>query len=238
MPYQSIENVPKYVPEKYRRACLEVFNYAWHEKFNTLPEEQREARSFRYANGTIKDLMKKSDNEIARKNDNGGGPVIKVDDSKHVIMGVVYDPYTGWPDIEDTQNEYITPSDLEDLCHAFMMSDRAVDVLHPLGDNPNLIVVENYLERYPTPRDREAAMSGLEHDVYEYIIRDKDGDPVDVWHSGAWIAAVKVLDNEIWQQIISGRLGAFSLEGLAQSIPVNKSDICPKVRNVIIRDWK
>jgi hypothetical protein len=134
--------------------------------------------------------------------------ILKSDDEKQIVYGVVLDPYQ-----VDAHNDWIPPSDVEDTAHGFLTKSRVIGFEHQ--DRANAEVVESFVEAYPTPADRKAAFANQPHAAY---VR-KFGD--DEIHSGAWIIGVKVGDAE-WLLVKSGEIDAFSIGGFGEKKRVSK----------------
>lgn len=146
--------------------------------------------------------------------------ILKADDAKQIVYGVVLDPY-----IVDTQNDWTPPADVESSAHDWLMKSRVIGLEHD-GRAPQAVPVESWLEPYPTPEDYRKAMAGEPHSAY----RRKFGE--DVVHSGAWVLGTKIGDGE-WARVQAGELGAYSIGGLATRIPADVSAM-PKVNFIDI----
>ena len=90
------------------------------------------------------------------------------------------------PDIPDTQDEFMIASEIEKMAHKFLMDGLAVgavDVQHD-GEIRNCYVVESFIARKNDP---------------EFI-------------EGAWVVAVKICDDDLWEDVKSGKLNGFSMQ--------------------------
>ncbi len=108
--------------------------------------------------------------------------VKKSDDELQIVWGEVY-----VPNIPDTQEEYMTAVEIEKIAHKFMMDGLtvgAVDVEHDGDVRPTCYVVESFIARA--------------------------GDPDFI--EGAWVAAVKICDTELWEAVKSGEFNGFSMK--------------------------
>lgn len=108
--------------------------------------------------------------------------VKKADEELQIVWGEVY-----VPDIPDTQDEFMTAIEIEKMAHKFMMHGLtvgAVDVQHDGKIRQGCYVVESFIAR--------------------------KGDPDFI--EGAWVAAVKILDEELWAAVKSGELNGFSMQ--------------------------
>ena len=63
MPYKTVEDIPEYVNKKYREVWLKVFNSSW-EKYKD--KEDVESIAFRIANGVVKKLKSKKQEDRIR----------------------------------------------------------------------------------------------------------------------------------------------------------------------------
>lgn len=103
---------------------------------------------------------------------------------------VVGEVYT--PYIIDTHSEMMLPEDVEVMAHRFLMDHRNgyIDVMH----NNKLIkacLIESYIA--------------------------KANDP-DGYTEGAWVAAVKIMDDEHWADIKAGKYNGFSIEAYVYKV--------------------
>lgn len=112
--------------------------------------------------------------------------ITKIDEDQQLVTGVVYSPW-----VLDSHGHYMTESEVEKTCHAFLMQGRQdqVDVMH---DNRviNAMVVESYIERTGT-----------------------DDVP-----AGSWVATTKVQDASAWRRIKNGELNGYSMEIMSYMI--------------------
>jgi len=105
---------------------------------------------------------------------------------KQVVYGVVFEP--GYVDADD---EWIDKDDVEDAAHEYLMNYRNVKLSHTHGLNDRVKVVESYV-------------APLDFDINGQHIKE-----------GSWIVAVKIFDDELWQQVEKDIVG-FSAGGTAQ----------------------
>jgi hypothetical protein len=141
--------------------------------------------------------------------------IAKSEDSKHIVYGVVLDPY-----IVDSQNDWTPPSEVEKVAHNYLKRSRTVGYMHERKDDSSH-VVESWVEQYPSHEDYVAAMNNEPHKV----TARKFGD--DVIHSGTWVMGVK-LGNESWEKYKSGELNAFSPGGYGRRKKITRQDM-PKI---------
>jgi hypothetical protein len=121
--------------------------------------------------------------------------VSKLDESRRLIFGVVYEPNR-----IDGKGFFMEPEEVEKMAHRFMKLNlsKSIDTQH---DNiPN--------GSYP---------------VQSFIAREGDPD----YAEGSWVLGVKVVDEAIWNDIVDGKLNAFSME-----IMVKKQEAVVKYEHV------
>jgi uracil-DNA glycosylase family 4 len=145
--------------------------------------------------------------------------ITKADNSKHIVYGVVMDPYGKSGAQADAHEDWILPSAIEATAHAFMQTERVIGKQH--SEKTDSTVVESSIEQYPSPEDYQKALLGQDHKVS----RRQFGN--DVIHSGSWILGVK-LGEEEWQEYLDGELNAFSPGGAGYRMPITRQ-MMPKV---------
>jgi len=108
--------------------------------------------------------------------------VKKADEEMRVVWGEVY-----IPDIPDTQDDFMTAVEIEKMAHLFLMdglSVGAVDVQHDGEIRKGCFIVESFIARKSDP---------------EFI-------------EGAWVVAMKICDDELWEDVKTGKLNGFSMQ--------------------------
>lgn len=96
------------------------------------------------------------------------------------------------PFILDTWGELMLPEDVIKLAHRFMQLslNGAIDTMH--DEKPNgSFVLESFIARKNDPEFTE----------------------------GAWVLGVKIVDEDLWQGIRSGKLSGYSFQGLVKKLP-------------------
>lgn len=113
--------------------------------------------------------------------------VAKVDEDKHLVYGVVYEPCT-----EDSHGDMATATEIEKAAHLFLKEQRTtqVDKQHDLVADEGY-VAESWIIRAADPILPDAAI-------------------------GAWAVAIKVENDETWALVKSGDITGISLYGYAQ----------------------
>jgi len=108
------------------------------------------------------------------------GMVIKSEE-KRLVFGEVYAPYD-----TDTDNEAMTPDEIEKAAHNFMLHMRQenVDLEHDQVKT-GCVIVESFIARKCDPDFRE----------------------------GAWVAGAFITKDDLWQQIKAGEINGYSFGG-------------------------
>lgn len=123
--------------------------------------------------------------------------IAKVDDSKRIVIGVVYQPDT--PDAHDDQ---MTADEIEKAAHLFMENQHTynIDKQHDLETDKGYVV-----ESYIAPCDMEIGE--------QTIIK------------GSWVAGVKVMDDETWDAIQKGEITGFSMWGIGKREEIEEEEV-------------
>ena len=108
-------------------------------------------------------------------------PIKKIDRAKQIVYGEVYRPYE-----VDSQGDWMTPEDIEDMAHNWLMHWRLIGIQHNYISRDTADPVESGLTRVPEP---------------------------DFPTPGTWVLAVKVRNPTIWKDVEAGRITGFSLGG-------------------------
>jgi hypothetical protein len=90
------------------------------------------------------------------------------------------------------------------------------------------VVMESTLVQYPSEDDYRKAMAGEPHSIYEMPYGDQKV------RSGTWILGVLVRDTKARAEVESGKLDAFSIEGLGIRRPAKRSEV-PTVRIIELK---
>ncbi|MEY8748617.1 XkdF-like putative serine protease domain-containing protein [Bacillales bacterium AN1005] len=114
--------------------------------------------------------------------------IAKVDDTQHIVIGVVYQP-----DVEDAHGDMMDAVEIEKAAHLFMQEQHTynIDKQHDLDADKGYVV-----ESYIAPCDMEI------------------GDQVIA--KGSWVAGVKVTDDDTWGDIQKGDITGFSMFGVGK----------------------
>ena len=150
-------------------------------------------------------------------------PIMKIDEEKMVVYGVVLDPY-----IIDTQGDWSPPSEVEKTAHEWMENSRTIGLRH--RSELQAAPVESFLMPYPSTDDYKLAMANEPHQVFKF----KFGE--GFVHSGSWVLATKVHDESTWQLVKSGELGSYSIGGQGERTVISEV-LMPRITKTIEVDW-
>jgi site-specific DNA-adenine methylase len=127
-------------------------------------------------------------------------PLIKgVDpDDERFVLGVVLEP-----EVVDAQGDIYSPEEVRQAAHRFMEEFGGLGLMHRFRVNDQVKVLESYL----APTDFA---------IGETRIR-----------KGTWLLAVRILSDELWQQVKDGALTGFSIGGSARRVPDSEAAETP-----------
>ncbi|WP_253806087.1 XkdF-like putative serine protease domain-containing protein [Paenibacillus sp. Cedars] len=133
--------------------------------------------------------------------------IAKVDDSKRIVIGVVYQP-----DIEDAHGDMMDAVEIEKAAHLFMENQHTynIDKQHDLETDKGYVV-----ESYIAPCDMEM------------------GDQTII--KGSWVAGVKVTEDETWEAIQKGEITGFSMWGVGKREEVEEEQVSKGLLNRIAK---
>ena len=114
--------------------------------------------------------------------------IVKLDDEKRLVGGIVYEP-----DVVDSQGDSASAEEIEKGCHRYMASKPAIHLMHKEDAGERVSIVECYITR-------QQMQFGTE-----------------VIKAGSWMIVVKVHDDEIWNDVKKGALTGFSMGGRAKA---------------------
>jgi len=98
------------------------------------------------------------------------------------------------PDTPNVYGDFHTKQSVKDFAYGFMMAGFGIDQEHDNLDVSDRVYV-----------------------VESFIVRPGDPDFIE----GAWVVAVHVNDDELWQQILDGDINGFSYEAFVKIIYAN-----------------
>ncbi|MFB0831863.1 XkdF-like putative serine protease domain-containing protein [Brevibacillus laterosporus] len=115
-------------------------------------------------------------------------PIAKADKAKQIVYGVVYEP-----DVNDAHGDQMTFEEIEKAAHGFMERQNTynIDKQHDLDSDKGYVV-----ESYIAPVDMKLGDQEIK--------------------KGSWIAGVKVIDTDTWDQIEKSEITGFSMWGIGK----------------------
>ncbi|MBP2635547.1 MAG: phage protease XkdF family protein [Firmicutes bacterium] len=115
-------------------------------------------------------------------------PILKVDEEKRIVTGIVYEP-----DALDAHDEFMTAEEIEKSAHQFLKDYRNIDKQHDFVAG-QAEVVESWIAK----------------------AEEKLGDQ-DI-KKGTWLMSVHVPDDDTWGEIKKGELTGFSMGGVGERV--------------------
>lgn len=114
------------------------------------------------------------------------------------------DPETEWeqvvfaevlvPDTPNTWGDVYTPAAIKEFCYEFARQGYGIDVNH---DNNDITTIGAYV-------------------VETFIARLGDPDFIE----GSWVVGMKIVDDKVWADILSGEINGYSYEALVMFLPI------------------
>jgi uracil-DNA glycosylase family 4 len=142
--------------------------------------------------------------------------ITKADKAKQIVYGVVLDPYQ-----VDAQGDWIPPAEVEDTAHRWLQESRVIGLRH--SAKAEAVPVESWIVQYPSAEDYAKAQRNEPHAIFSIPFGSSSV------HSGAWVLGTKILDQGLWKEIESGKLGEYSVGGLGVRTPIERGTM-PEVR--------
>jgi len=138
-----------------------------------------------------KSMLDKESEDIQSEDIQYEAEVLKADDEKQVVYGIVYEP-----EVEDTDGNWATAEEIEKAAYYFMENHQTLGHEH-IEDEviENAHVVESWL----APKDME---------LYGQDVK-----------KGTWLVGVHVNDDERWNMVKSGDYNGFSIHARAKIDP-------------------
>lgn len=112
----------------------------------------------------------------------------KVDAEQRIVWGWASVVTVKGEPVVDTQNDIISPHEMEKMANAFMLDVRVAKAMHE-GDSIGEVI-------HSLPLTNELA-KGLG------LSSDQEG----------WIIAMKIHDDDVWEKVKNGEFGGFSIGG-------------------------
>ncbi len=113
------------------------------------------------------------------------GKIIKADKNSHYVTGIVYEPMT-----EDCHGNYMTEEEIAKAAYWFAKNGDNVDLQHSFEPIEDAAVVESWISK---------------------VDFELNGENVK---KGTWLITIEIPDNEIWNNIKSGKITGFSMGGM------------------------
>lgn len=113
------------------------------------------------------------------------GKIIKSDDDRHFVTGIVYEPMT-----EDAHGNYMTADEIAKAAYWFAKNGNKVDLQHNFVSEEGTAVVESWIAKSDC---------------------DIGGETVK---EGTWLMTVEINDDSLWQSIQNGEITGLSMGGL------------------------
>ncbi|MCP4677375.1 MAG: hypothetical protein GY854_18045, partial [Deltaproteobacteria bacterium] len=123
------------------------------------------------------------------------------------VLGVVLEP-----EIVDAQNEIYSKEEIRRVAHRFLEEFGGLGLQHSFRIN-NLVKI---LESYLTP----AGFTIAKKEIPE----------------GTWLLAVRILDDELWDQVVKGELTGFSVGGSAIEVPEEPENKVTRLRSMLVHE--
>lgn len=113
------------------------------------------------------------------------GRIIKSDDNRHFVTGIVYEPMT-----EDAHGNYMTADEIAKAAFWFAKNGNKVDLQHNFVSEEGTAVVESWIAKSDC---------------------DIGGETVK---EGTWLMTIEINDDSLWQSIQNGEITGLSMGGL------------------------
>jgi len=117
------------------------------------------------------------------------GTIIKSEDEKQIVYGVVMEPLEN-----DTDMNWTTDTHIENAAHYFMKNFRLIDTNHNREDI-DAVPVESWIQHEDTEINGKSVKAG------------------------SWVMGVKVEDTEEWTRVKDGDFTGFSIDAFARIAP-------------------
>jgi site-specific DNA-adenine methylase/ADP-ribose pyrophosphatase YjhB (NUDIX family) len=122
-------------------------------------------------------------------------PIFKADDEARLIYGIVLKP-----NVADSQQDVISPEEIEAAAHSFLVNSRVIDEFH-----------------------RRELPSALARPVESFIAPQELKWGEHTVPKGSWVMVTHIPDDEVWEKVKSGEISAYSIRGFGKR--VEKSEL-------------
>ncbi|MDO7908436.1 XkdF-like putative serine protease domain-containing protein [Paenibacillus sp. JX-17] len=122
--------------------------------------------------------------------------IAKIDDDKRIVKGVVYQP-----NVADAHDDQMDEGEIEKAAHLFMENQHTynIDKQHDLDADKGFVI-----ESYIAPADMQLGEQTIA--------------------KGSWVAAVKVTDDQTWEDIKKGEITGFSMWGVGKREEIEEEE--------------
>lgn len=131
----------------------------------------------------------------------GGTEVVKRNDDQHLVYGWASVITKNGEPVFDEQGDTIEEDTLVTAVHKFNEEARVGGVLHMRTANGDVVQVASVVESFVFTKSVQELLG---------IQLDKTG----------WFLVMKILDEQVWAMVKSGKLPAFSIGGRGVRVPV------------------
>lgn len=121
--------------------------------------------------------------------------IVKVDAAQRLLYSVGYEP-----DVADAHEDGMTPAEVMKTAHSFMMNyaqgqaETGVDHRKSVG-RAQLPIVESFI-------------APMDYTLGDQLVR-----------KGTWVAVAKVLDDQLWKDVLARKYTGWSFEGYGRRVP-------------------
>lgn len=147
---------------------------------------------------TLDDTGKKKRKRKPLKIDDTDVQVLKVDDERRIVYGIVLEP-----NVEDSQGDVVSKDDVELAAHRFLYRQAPIGVQHGALAPDTVRPVENFI----APCD------------FEMGADPETGEP-NIVRKGSWVLATHVPDEALWAEVKKAGFGGYSVAGTGKRAPL------------------
>lgn len=115
------------------------------------------------------------------------GKIIKADNEKHHVTGIVYEPM-----VADAHDNFMTEAEIEKAAHWFLKNGDKIDIQHSFEEAKGVSVVESSVTK------ADCTIEGEEI------------------KKGTWIMTVEITDEDIWKSVENGDITGLSMGGVGK----------------------
>lgn len=118
-------------------------------------------------------------------------PIIKKDEDRQIVYGVVYEPFDG--SNLDAHGDYATEIEIEKAAHQFLESFNEISLMHEKRINQDAKTSESFI----APCDYTMGTERIK--------------------KGSWVMATHIINKDLWQAVLKGDIDAYSIEGVGMA---------------------